>query len=272
MTSGVTPAATTSSPTCARPSKPTNETRSRRRPAGPTGQPGCQDRPSCAAETEATEAWNGGRAAMQGGAYSGHRNADARACARPPRLPAANPGDRAELALDDGDGDAARVRPPRRRAVARARRLQRALDAPPGGRRHDATRHLRDRFRPCTGSMRTRACGFAITTWRAATGGTRIRARPPTTPSGTSPAARPLPSGAASEALWRASVAYRELAVIEYNARPAIPGRGSAIFLHDDTGHATNGCVSLPRADLLHTLRWLRPGGTITIAIGPRPA
>jgi L,D-peptidoglycan transpeptidase YkuD (ErfK/YbiS/YcfS/YnhG family) len=80
------------------------------------------------------------------------------------------------------------------------------------------------------------------------------------------------PFGGGSEALWRATVAYRELAVIAYNAGPAIPGRGSAIFLHDDTGHATNGCVSLPRADLLHTLRWLRPGGTITIAIGPRPA
>ncbi len=75
------------------------------------------------------------------------------------------------------------------------------------------------------------------------------------------------PFGGGSEALWRATVAYRELAVIEYNARPAIPGRGSAIFLHDDTGHATNGCVSLPRADLLHTLRWLRPGARIAIAI-----
>jgi L,D-peptidoglycan transpeptidase YkuD (ErfK/YbiS/YcfS/YnhG family) len=75
-----------------------------------------------------------------------------------------------------------------------------------------------------------------------------------------------------SEALWRATVAYRELAVIEYNARPAIPGRGSAIFLHDDTGHATNGCISLPRADLLQTLRWLRPGSQITIALRPRSA
>jgi L,D-peptidoglycan transpeptidase YkuD (ErfK/YbiS/YcfS/YnhG family) len=76
--------------------------------------------------------------------------------------------------------------------------------------------------------------------------------------------------GGSSEALWRATVAYRELAVIEYNARPAVPGRGSAMFLHDDTGHATNGCVSLPRADLLQTLRWLRPGSQITIALRQR--
>jgi L,D-peptidoglycan transpeptidase YkuD (ErfK/YbiS/YcfS/YnhG family) len=73
------------------------------------------------------------------------------------------------------------------------------------------------------------------------------------------------PFGGGSEALWRATVAYREFAVIAYNSRPVVAGRGSAMFLHDDTGHATNGCVSLPRPDLLRTLRWLRPGSTITI-------
>ena len=73
------------------------------------------------------------------------------------------------------------------------------------------------------------------------------------------------PFGAGSEALWRARVAYREFAVVGYNASPVVPGRGSAIFLHDDRGHATNGCVSLPRPDLLRLLRWLRPGATISI-------
>jgi L,D-peptidoglycan transpeptidase YkuD (ErfK/YbiS/YcfS/YnhG family) len=69
-----------------------------------------------------------------------------------------------------------------------------------------------------------------------------------------------------SEALWRATVAYREFAVVQYNVAPAVAGRGSAIFLHDDTGHATNGCVSLPRAELLQLLRRLRPGAAISIA------
>jgi L,D-peptidoglycan transpeptidase YkuD (ErfK/YbiS/YcfS/YnhG family) len=69
-----------------------------------------------------------------------------------------------------------------------------------------------------------------------------------------------------SEALWRATVAYREFAVLDYNRRPAVPGLGSAMFLHDTTGHATNGCVSLPRPDLLRTLRWLRPRATIRIS------
>jgi L,D-peptidoglycan transpeptidase YkuD (ErfK/YbiS/YcfS/YnhG family) len=57
------------------------------------------------------------------------------------------------------------------------------------------------------------------------------------------------------------------LAVIEYNAHPVVPGRGSGIFLHAQTGGATNGCVSLRRPDLVHVLRWLSPGSPY-IAIG----
>jgi L,D-peptidoglycan transpeptidase YkuD (ErfK/YbiS/YcfS/YnhG family) len=72
------------------------------------------------------------------------------------------------------------------------------------------------------------------------------------------------PFGGASEALWRATVAYRLFAVLEFNTA-RLPGRGSAMFLHVDTGHATNGCVSLPRAQLVRVLRWLRPGAKIRI-------
>lgn len=75
------------------------------------------------------------------------------------------------------------------------------------------------------------------------------------------------PFGGGSEALWRARTAYREFAVVEYNSHPVVPGRGSAIFLHDDTGGPTNGCVSLPRPKLLRLLRWLRPGARPLIAI-----
>ena len=72
------------------------------------------------------------------------------------------------------------------------------------------------------------------------------------------------PFGGGSEALWRATVAYRLFAVIDYN-RARTPGRGSGIFLHVDTGHATNGCVSLAEPRLRLLLRRLRPGATISI-------
>jgi L,D-peptidoglycan transpeptidase YkuD (ErfK/YbiS/YcfS/YnhG family) len=78
------------------------------------------------------------------------------------------------------------------------------------------------------------------------------------------------PFGGGSEALWTITRAYRHFAVIEYNARPVVPGRGSAIFLHADTGNATNGCVSLPLAQLRLVLRWLRPSDNPRIAIRVR--
>jgi L,D-peptidoglycan transpeptidase YkuD (ErfK/YbiS/YcfS/YnhG family) len=68
----------------------------------------------------------------------------------------------------------------------------------------------------------------------------------------------------------KSRVAYVHLAVIEFNMHPAVPGRGSAIFLHAQTGGSTNGCVSLRRGDLVHVLRWLTPGTSPYIALGTR--
>jgi L,D-peptidoglycan transpeptidase YkuD (ErfK/YbiS/YcfS/YnhG family) len=65
--------------------------------------------------------------------------------------------------------------------------------------------------------------------------------------------------GGGSEALWRISPQYRYFAVVEYNAAPVVPGRGSAIFVHVSAGRPTAGCVSLPESELLRLLRWLRP-------------
>jgi L,D-peptidoglycan transpeptidase YkuD (ErfK/YbiS/YcfS/YnhG family) len=76
------------------------------------------------------------------------------------------------------------------------------------------------------------------------------------------------PFGGGSEALWQATVAYQQFAVIEYNAHPIVPGRGSAIFLHDDLGRPTNGCVSLPQRELLNVLRRLRPSAHPLIVLG----
>jgi len=63
--------------------------------------------------------------------------------------------------------------------------------------------------------------------------------------------------------------AYDYAAVIAYNTRRT-PGLGSAIFLHVGTGTATAGCVSLPRAELLKVLHWLRPRDHPRITIAAR--
>jgi L,D-peptidoglycan transpeptidase YkuD (ErfK/YbiS/YcfS/YnhG family) len=64
--------------------------------------------------------------------------------------------------------------------------------------------------------------------------------------------------------------AYAHLAVIEFNMHPIVPGRGSGIFLHAQTGGATNGCVSLRRPDVVRVLRGLSPTAAPQIAIGTR--
>jgi L,D-peptidoglycan transpeptidase YkuD (ErfK/YbiS/YcfS/YnhG family) len=62
--------------------------------------------------------------------------------------------------------------------------------------------------------------------------------------------------------------AYAYLAVIGFNSRPVVPGRGSGIFLHVEVHSSTNGCVSLPRPQLLRVLHWLRPSPAPEILIG----
>lgn len=75
------------------------------------------------------------------------------------------------------------------------------------------------------------------------------------------------PFGGGSEALWRATRAYRHFAEIRFNTDPVVPGRGSAIFLHVSIGSPTNGCVALAPNRLVRVLRWLRPGSRPLIAI-----
>lgn len=70
--------------------------------------------------------------------------------------------------------------------------------------------------------------------------------------------------------LWQEKRSYRHFAVIEFNMRPVVPGRGSGIFLHAQSGSSTNGCVSLPTEGLVTVLRWLDPAKKPRIAIGTR--
>jgi L,D-peptidoglycan transpeptidase YkuD (ErfK/YbiS/YcfS/YnhG family) len=76
------------------------------------------------------------------------------------------------------------------------------------------------------------------------------------------------PFAGESEGMWQQPRPYPYLAVIEYNMRPAVPGLGSGIFLHAQTGGPTIGCVSLRRDQLAAVLRWLRPADAPVIAIG----
>ena len=78
------------------------------------------------------------------------------------------------------------------------------------------------------------------------------------------------PFGGASEGMWQQPRPYPYLAVVEYNMRPVVPGKGSGIFLHAETGAPTIGCISLRKAQLGAVLRWLRPGAKPVIAIGTR--
>ena len=82
------------------------------------------------------------------------------------------------------------------------------------------------------------------------------------------PCGQTPPFAGASEGMWQQPGAYPYLAVIEFNTRPVVPGRGSGIFLHAQTGGPTIGCISLRRAELRAVLRWLRPGDSPRIAIG----
>jgi L,D-peptidoglycan transpeptidase YkuD (ErfK/YbiS/YcfS/YnhG family) len=74
------------------------------------------------------------------------------------------------------------------------------------------------------------------------------------------------PCASSDEDLWvSAGRAYRYAAVIDFNYRNPVFGRGSGIFLHVATESPTSGCVSLPERDLLGVLRWMRPGARILI-------
>lgn len=63
--------------------------------------------------------------------------------------------------------------------------------------------------------------------------------------------------------------AYNYGAVIAYNTK-RVPWRGSAIFLHVETGGPTAGCVSLPQKELLAVLEWMRPVDHPQIVISVR--
>jgi L,D-peptidoglycan transpeptidase YkuD (ErfK/YbiS/YcfS/YnhG family) len=75
------------------------------------------------------------------------------------------------------------------------------------------------------------------------------------------------PHPARHERLWRADPMYDLILVTGWNWPHAVPGRGSAIFVHvwRAPGHPTAGCVALSRESLLRVLPRIRHGARLIV-------
>ncbi|GGT30653.1 L,D-transpeptidase family protein [Streptomyces chromofuscus] len=70
-----------------------------------------------------------------------------------------------------------------------------------------------------------------------------------------------------SEHLVNYPTRYAKALVIDFNRRPATPGRGAGIFLHVNGNGATAGCVPVPRATMDRIMGWITPSAHPRIAI-----
>lgn len=73
------------------------------------------------------------------------------------------------------------------------------------------------------------------------------------------------PHGHSAERLEREDGLYDVIVVLGHNDAPAVPGLGSAIFLHCSEGRPTEGCVAIDKAALLALLEQLEPGCCVAI-------
>ena len=76
-----------------------------------------------------------------------------------------------------------------------------------------------------------------------------------------------LPFEGSHEKLWREDDIYNLILVIGYNDSPAIPGKGSAIFIHvaEADYSPTKGCIAFKQKDLIHVLEFLGQDSQIEI-------
>jgi L,D-peptidoglycan transpeptidase YkuD (ErfK/YbiS/YcfS/YnhG family) len=81
-----------------------------------------------------------------------------------------------------------------------------------------------------------------------------------------------LPSPAGHETMWRSDRLYDIVGVLDWNFRPRVRGRGSAIFLHlCRPGYGpTAGCIALERRDLMLLLAAAGPHPRFLVAAKPR--
>ncbi|AUG54633.1 L,D-transpeptidase family protein [Thalassospira marina] len=93
-----------------------------------------------------------------------------------------------------------------------------------------------------------------------------------------------LPLDASHEKLWREDAVYDVIVALDHNDSPAVPGNGSAIFMHiaRPAYNGTEGCIALSRADLYEILagcgvstrlciRSTQPGGDEQTLAANRP-
>jgi L,D-peptidoglycan transpeptidase YkuD (ErfK/YbiS/YcfS/YnhG family) len=75
------------------------------------------------------------------------------------------------------------------------------------------------------------------------------------------------PHGFGHERLRRPDPLYDLILLTNWNAPDPIPGRGSAIFIHQwrRPGFPTEGCIALSRSDLSHIARHARPGTRLIV-------
>jgi len=76
-----------------------------------------------------------------------------------------------------------------------------------------------------------------------------------------------LPSSFKTESLWRDDRLYDLVGVLDFNTRPRVRGKGSAIFLHcaHPDYSPTAGCVALQRSALFKLKKLLRPRPYLTV-------
>jgi L,D-peptidoglycan transpeptidase YkuD (ErfK/YbiS/YcfS/YnhG family) len=81
-----------------------------------------------------------------------------------------------------------------------------------------------------------------------------------------------LPSAAGHESMWRNDHLYDIVGVLDWNFRPRIRGRGSAIFLHLcwPGFKPTAGCIALSFPDLKRLLAAAGPNPEFLVAAKPR--
>ncbi|ARO15758.1 hypothetical protein BVG79_02418 [Ketogulonicigenium robustum] len=75
------------------------------------------------------------------------------------------------------------------------------------------------------------------------------------------------PYAPSHERLRRADPMYDLVLTTDWNMDPAVPGRGSAIFLHQwrRRGAPTAGCIAMARGDLIRLCRQVQPGTPLRI-------